>query len=564
MLTVLVGTQTGVAEEVGDEIAREALWRGAKVQVLHADERPVAEWEALSPVIFVVSTTGQGDMPRTLLRSWDMLRCADCPALPNLKFAVFGLGDSQYEQFNYAAKKLHNRLSQLDAAALLHRGLGDDQDGNGYEQELQPWLAKLWPTLGLPSERTQERPMPTVLIRKSDAAATDVGALRTESVFHLRVVSNARVSLESHWQRVHCIEIERQGIQFACGDALGVYPCARNEDVALMLSFFEEGTADKVVTIEANTAAFATQIHRAWFGKPVSVRTLLTHVFDIAATARRSLFAVLAQHATDEEDKERLLELANPATVAEYDAYCMRERRSTVEVLQDFKTVTLPFSEVLSVLPVMQPRYFSIASAPSVDAETLGLCVAQVAFDTPMKRARRGLCSTQLVESAPGDVLECCIMKTMLLQPDAAKPLILVGPGTGVAPCRAFARERQAGTAPTILFTGNRSSSTDYLYGAEWDAAGPPLVHVPAFSRMEWPAKYVQHAILSRAEAIARALGEGAAVIISGNAKRMPFDVESTITSIVAHRLMKGDEVQAKKFIRQMKAEGLYQTDTWA
>ena len=113
------------------------------------DDLPCSQWSSLGcPVVIVCSTTGQGDMPLTMRNTWEMLRMSDAPDMEGLNYAVFGLGDSSYEKYNYAAKLLHNRLKQLGGEPLVNRGLGDDLDRAGYEEAMIPWMNELWEALG--------------------------------------------------------------------------------------------------------------------------------------------------------------------------------------------------------------------------------------------------------------------------------------------------------------------------------------------------------------------------------------------------------------------------------
>lgn len=616
-LTVLYGTETGTARDMAERIASLAVSTGfAGVGWDAMDAVPVSSWASLGgPVVLVCSTTGQGDTPATMQNTWATLLQVDCPRLDGVDFAVFGLGDSTYAKFNFQAKMLHNRLVQLGGRPIVHRGLGDEQDGNGHDDALSPWLVELWPELaaacaagddhvpdGVRTEfhtfKLEQQPAgsenPVTMAFVSSlvanvidpdtpaavaAAAAPPPTMTTTkpSSYDMKVKAVTRLTAESHFQTVSQIDFERpSGLVFEPTDAIGLTPANEDADVA----YFTARYGDVMVDVRPNTEVYRRQpaVHAAGSRvRPLS--TILRDCYDLAAPARRSLMLVLANLATDPDEVERFTELAT--VVPEYDRFCWREKRTTVEVLQDFPYLKPTLAQLLSTLTPMQPRWYSVASDPA-DEDTVSLCVALLEFVTPFKRQRYGTCSRQLVDSKPGST----VWKGVQLRKgqgirwptsasaDKRAPIVLIGPGTGIAPCRALwhAALRKPNLDVTV-YTGNRDRAMDFLYGeelaklSEGGSGDGSFKHRMALSRETpaYPSRYVQHALAKEASEIAAVLRHPEGVIfISGNAKRMPQDVEDTLVAIVDQALPEHAAAGTAKFVRMLKQSGRLVMDTWA
>ncbi|KAK7196819.1 NADPH-cytochrome p450 reductase-like protein [Novymonas esmeraldas] len=616
-LTILYGTQTGNAERLALRVARLALRQGFEsVSCQPADDVPVEEWAHTGgPVVVICSNANQGEAPNTFRRSWASLlqqpTAAGCMA--GLQYAVFGLGDSLYLKFNYMAKMLHNRLRQLGGSPILLRGLGDESDAKGVEETLQPWLTELWAALEMPRGHAAATAHPqedlpffplfhitTAAARGSDDGDAAMPAPATappqfaEPVFACEVVSNRRITSDTCAQAVHHIELRCDGDNAAAatydvGDALGVYCPNRAELVEeLLLRLRRDGSELVLVTPDASHG-LARQPARPFFGRPLSLRSLLRHYFDLDAVVTQEFMWMLAHEVTGTDEvahdvRERLYELANPANVNDYLQYAHREKRNVCEVLHDFTDLHPSLELVLSFATPMLPRYFSIASAPAMDgAGRFDLCVGQLDWHTPLKRHRTGLCSSYLVRAAAGTRLTCFVWQGSLALPTAPAPLLCVATGTGVAPIRSVLRQVAAlatqgwGAVPVVLVFGCRREAEDYLYRDEWAAlaatgALPTLHIIPAFSRDTDKKIYVQHKLGQHARLISSFVQpEGAAgvapgvVYVCGNAKQMPKDVQHTLEQIVEATVAEAqDEAGAAAYVRTLSRVGRYQVDSWA
>jgi sulfite reductase alpha subunit-like flavoprotein len=342
---------------------------------------------------------------------------------------------------------------------------------------------------------------------------------------------------------------------YRAGDVLVVYPPNPTEIVDLALSLFS-GSSQTIRTTSASScesgaapgseqivldqftefeikkvATTFSRKNRLESGLTCSLRDLFSLYLDIAAVPQRSFFEQLSFHATNPEEAEKLLELSSGEGVDLYQQYCAKERRGYIEVLSEFKSCHgIPLERLIELVPPLPPRYYSIASSGlGSNPSEVQLCIALVEYLTPLKRKRYGLCSKFLSEIAVGSSITCCIRKGSFPTPNSSDPLVLIGPGTGLAPMRAFVHERYpefsqltsslppppvvapfpppffpphpAAIGTTILFYGCRSEEDDFLYRHEWQALsayssqhGLPVTIKVAFSRKGTNSgRYVTH-----------------------------------------------------------------------
>ncbi|KAJ2744105.1 NAPDH-dependent diflavin reductase [Coemansia sp. BCRC 34301] len=578
-LVILYGSQTGYAEDTARRIARQAWRRHFVTQVQAMDQVDkhlvfTTRW----PVIFVCSTTGQGSEPDNMKRFWRFLLRKSIPhdALSSLDFAVFGLGDSSYQKFNFPAKRLFRRLQQLGARPLVGRGDGDDQHYLGIDGQLDPWLESLW------GELLSRMPLPRPIIADSVApdATFDVrfcddggdcsalaeqhaGLGPMESTWHAVLKSSERITAADHFQDVRHVRfvVDDPAAEWAPGDCAVVRPQNLTDDVDSFLAAMGwANDADRPLRIAALSATAL-----GWaLPERVTLRWLSIWYFDIMGVPRRSFFEMLSYFADEAgEEQAKLREFASTEGQDDLLAYCMRPRRTVLEVLGDFPRSArcVPLTYVFDIFPALAERAFSISSDahPAVD-----LTVGVVAYRTMMYRMRRGVCSRWLAQLEPGhEVLMRFARGTMRL-PSPHTPIVMVGPGTGIAAFMAFVQNRPHST--NHLFFGCRSASKDFYYSDQlhrWVEQGSLRLHC-AFSR-DGPHKvYVQDRIREAASELWPLIAEqGAVVFVSGNANRMPDDVRQAFADVVAiaNPHMAADDAQA--YIQTMVKDGRYQEECW-
>ncbi|KAJ7555508.1 hypothetical protein O6H91_05G042300 [Diphasiastrum complanatum] len=639
-ILVLYASQTGNAQDVAERIGREALRRHYHPVVLSLSSYEPHWLPNENMVIFVTSTTGQGDPPDAFKSFWKFMlqRSLTNKWLEGVQYGLFGLGDSGYQKYNVVAKKLDRRLLDLGAKFIVLKGLGDDQHPLGYEAALDPWLDSLWLALGehipfpsgfsdvetenaclnqldppkyriiyYPNETSRlygasadfhinlrdiwdehekartmvesaSGPLPVSLVCGSES----YGHVRHQPIFS-RVLCNVRLTEEDHEQDVRHIEFDLRGsgVQYSPGDVIGMMPIQNAKTVEDFLKRCDLDP-DVFVSVESTGMVFPSSGgNNVNIGEmsPVRIRSFVESVMDVdSASPRRYLFEVMSHFAKAEHEKERLQYFSSPEGRDDLYRYNQRERRTLLEILQDFPSVQLPLEWLLQLAPRLQPRYFSISSSLKLHPNEAHITVAVVSWITPYKRKKTGLCSSWLSRLQPKqDVIPIWMTRGTFKHPPASVPLILVGPGTGCAPFHAFVEERVAiaatePVAPVLFFFGCRKQAKDYLYKEFWlsctkedgimsDKMGGGFV--VAFSRDQPHKIYVQHKILEEREKIWNLLSSGGSVFVAGSANKMPEDVASAFKDVIL-REKKCSEVSAASFMKQFERLGRYNVEVWS
>eukprot|EP00250_Pteridium_aquilinum_P024494 c29162_g1_i1 orf=60-1325(+) len=408
-LLVLYATQTGNAQDVAERIGREAERQHLPSSVISVDGFDPSKLTREETAVFVVSTTGQGDPPDTMKIFWKFLlrRSLGPDWLKNLNYAVFGLGDSGYSQFNVVAKKLDRRLNDLGGKQLIERGLGDDQHPSGYEAGLDLWLASLWKALGsifglplgssnpsydnLPLDNPKyhiiycETSSDNIsgncegyedvnrakhMLEAADAVLDvmepiDSSVVGPKNPYLARMICNEPLTRSLGERDVRHIEFDlgNSGITYRPGDALAVMPSQSERDIN---AFMSRCCLDPDALILVRAAKMCSDLQQTAtkLSKPVTIRTLVQSVMDIAsASPRRYFFEVMIHFATADHEKEKLKYFVSPEGRDDLYQYNQRERRNVLEVLQDFPSVQLPLEWLLQLVPRLQPRFFSISSS---------------------------------------------------------------------------------------------------------------------------------------------------------------------------------------------------------
>uniref|UniRef100_A0A8C6K2Q6 NADPH-dependent diflavin oxidoreductase 1 n=1 Tax=Melopsittacus undulatus TaxID=13146 RepID=A0A8C6K2Q6_MELUD len=585
-LLVLFGSQTGTAQDTAERIGREAKRRHLQCTVEALDSYDVANLINELLVVFVCATTGQGDPPDNMKLFWRFLFRKNLPsgALCRLDYAVLGLGDSSYPKFNFIAKKLHKRVLQLGGNPLLPVALGDDQHDLGPDAVIDPWLVALWdkilvlyplppgleiisPDVRLPPKYTlhyvaEDSPQPRGVLLQPTAP----GAAPSEFCpFAAPVVSNQRLTAQSHFQDVRLIDFA--GWDGVAGDVVMVQPQNCPEDVQQFCQLLCLDP-DRHFLLKPTEPALP-----ALLPQPCSIRHLVTHYLDISCVPRRSFFQLLSCFSTSELEREKLQEFSSAQGQEELYSYCNRPRRTTLEVMWDFPhtTCAIPPEYLLDLIPRIRPRAFSIASSMLAHPDRIQILMAVVQYKTWLSKPRRGLCSTWLASLNPeqGDVRVPLWVKKggLKFPPDPDIPVIMIGPGTGVAPFRAAIQERVAqGWRGNCLFFGCRQKSKDFYCQAEWEelVAKGFLTLFTAFSRDQEEKVYVQHRILENRRLVWELLSSrNAHVYLAGNAKQMPVAVAEALQSVL--QLEGGlSPSEAEEYLAALERSQRFQSETWS
>ncbi|KAF2751315.1 riboflavin synthase domain-like protein, partial [Sporormia fimetaria CBS 119925] len=619
---VLYGSETGNAQDVAEELGRLAERLRFDTEVAELNAIPLRQLLQCSVLLIAISTTGQGELPPNSQVFWKALRSTRLRpgCLQQLRFASFGLGDSSYPKFNWAHRKLYNRLVQLGAQPICDRGEADEQHPDGLDGAFAAWSPKLRQRL------LEEFPLPDnvepipddVLLEpkwlldfeeqqaNSDAdsivkappqdfqgTSEDRPPLDLLDIPHgitATVLTNNRLTPRAHWQDVRQLTLSLSGHHpYVPGDVLTIYPKNFPSDVEQFLEVTHwKAIADKPLKFTPSPKTASSPPSRPPLPhhsteKPITLRTLLTDHLDIMSIPRRSFFAHLAYFTDDEFQKERLLEFTNPEYIDELYDYTTRPRRSILEVLQEFETVKIPWQRVCSIIPAMRGRQFSIASAlptssTNQESTLVELLIAIVKYRTVIKRIRQGVCTRYVASLQPGQNITVTLAKGGLHVTEAEidRPAVMIGPGTGVAPMRSLIYQRKywrhdldiGEEAPhDLLFFGCRNAGSDYFFKDEWEALtkeGVPLNVFAAFSRDQQREKvYVQDLVRTHSALVYDAVvNKGGFIYICGSSGKMPQAVrEALIEGIQQHGDM--DREGAEAYLAALEKSGRYRQETW-
>ncbi|KAJ0415966.1 hypothetical protein BJY00DRAFT_292576 [Aspergillus carlsbadensis] len=530
---VLYGSETGNAQDVAEEI-------GALAERLHftthVSELNHVKADTLSShtiVVFAVSTTGQGDLPanaRTFWRSL-LLKKLSPNFLGGVQFTWFGLGDSSYPKFNWAARKLYKRLLQLGADEIYPGGEADHQHPEGLEGTFIPWLTSLRKHLldqyplppgqdpipedvQLPPKWVLELQIQNTITPAGNAAhkaprngiisgeypdtyRLDVDQRPLHDSLTATLVQNERVTPQTHWQDVRHLSLTvPDAVSYAPGDVVAITPKNTPEDAQSLIEMMGwQDQADQLVFLVPRDRPRSADelpvppIHNLDSHPKLTLRELLINYLDIRAIPRRSFFSAIAHYTSYEMHKERLLEFTDPEYLDEFWDYTTRPRRSILEVLHEFDTVKIPWQHATSAFPILRGRQFSIASGGELKRIPEGgarfeLLIAIVKYRTVIKKIREGVCTKYIANLRPGSILKIQLQRGGLNSSvgQLVGPTMLIGPGTGVAPLRSMLWEKAAivksyqeenpgvepPIEPTILLYGGRNRASDYFFEEEW------------------------------------------------------------------------------------------------
>lgn len=595
MLNILFGSQTGTAEDIAERIGREAIRRHLLASVISLDEYKIGNLINQKAVIFVVSTTGQGDPPDNMKKFWKFILRKNLPlnSLEGVHIAVVGLGDSSYTKFNFIAKKLNKRLLQLGAKELVDVGLSDEQHPLGLDATVDPWLDMLWNQVldiyPLPVGRSiisQDLLLPS----KYSVETTDFSVLHTDKKktfqyepshaqfwkddpWRAHIISNERKTGKNHFQDVRLIQfsLKGSGLSYNPGDVLMIQPCNIEEQVEEFLTLVG-WLPDTMVSIKERPDGPHLPEH---FPRTCTLKELFTSHLSIQSIPKRYFFELLWHFTTSELEKERLMEFCSAEGQEDLYDYCYRPKRSYMEVLQDFPDAcrNLKLEYLFDLFPLMQPRAFSIASSLVAQPEVAEILMAVVSYKTKMYHLRKGVCSTWLAsldrETSLEKPVRIWIAKgTIAFPKDDDTPVIMVGPGTGVAPFRSFIQERVSTHAKgqMVLFFGCRSKNNDDFFQDYWTdvSSKAPLTVFSAYSRDQPEKIYVQHKMKEYGDLIWKLIDEEHAYFfIAGNSKDMPNDVLNCLKEIlVLHGRL--DSEEADMYIKTLEMRRRIQCETWS
>lgn len=536
---ILFGSQTGTAEALAAKVARSAKSRGLQPRTLCMDQFLQAPLAAEKYALLVTSTYGDGAPPDNALSFWSALRAPDAPTLAHLRYSVLALGDRNYPEFCRFGRDCDERLLALGAQRLMERIDCDVE----YEESAKRWLDSVLDAISgsAPAQAPAQAPAP------AQAAPTSTAYSRANPFAARRLRSRlltAKGSEKEVWH--HEISLEGSGLNYTVGDALGVLPTNCPDLVEAVLERLGCDGEESVTTPGGATAP---------------IRVALQRDFDLGRPSRELVELVVSLN-----PGSRFVPLLTPERAAQ-----LQEHLSHLHLLDLLSEVASqpPPSALAPLLRKLQPRLYSISSSPSVHPGEVHLTVASVRYESS-GRIRKGVCSTFLSDRLPEHTPAPVFVQTsqgFRLPTNPDLPVIMIGPGTGVAPFRAFLEERQASAARGrnwLLFGAQRESS-DYLYREEleaWRTSGHLSRLSLAFSRDQEAKIYVQHRMMEEGAELWAWLQEGAHFYVCGDASRMAKDVDASLRAIAQqHGGLSAEAAEA--FLTELRAAKRYQRDVY-
>jgi len=541
-LTVVYGSQTGNAKRVAEALARDAEGVGLAVRLLRADAYPLRELKAERLLYVVISTQGDGDPPDDARGFVEFLASKRAPRLDELKFGVLGLGDSSYAKFCAIGVTLDARLAELGAKRVLARADADVE----IERVSKPWLqsALAGATELFKANAAQGTVAPArATVTPLRPSRTGIAWTR-ERPFAAEVLANERISARDSAKDIRHIELSLRdsGLSYEPGDALGVWPSNPPALVdAVLVALKLDGQA--IVQHDGHTLPL-----RDWLLEKREL-TRLSRGFVIAHAAR-------AKH--DDLDAIVASPVALPELLAGWQA---------IDLLRAYPAAWEPTAFV-AALRALQPRLYSIASSLKVAEDEAHLTVAHLQYSA-FGRDHVGAASHFLSQRAADARVPVFVEanERFRLPQDGSRDVIMIGPGTGVAPFRAFLQERSAVGARgrNWLFFGNPHFRRDFLYQTEWQQAlkrGELQRLDLAFSRDQAHKVYVQHNLRRAGRDLYDWLENGAHLYVCGDAAQMAKYVHAALRDVVAERGARSAD-DAEQYLAQLAADRRYLRDVY-
>ena len=540
-LTILFGSQTGNARHIAEALAKQAQGKGITAKVVDMAEYKTSQLKNEQYLVIVTSTYGEGEPPENAIGLHNFLFSKKAPKLTGLKYAVLGLGDTSYEFFCKTAQDFDSRLTELGAVSVQARA---DLDVD-YQVQADSWssevIAKLEPELKAAAAPSAQ----VIAWPGSDTTAGSVSQYNKQSPFAAELYTNQKITGRDSSKDVRHIEISLagSGLSYQPGDALGVY---FTNDAALVreLLLLTAIARDTPVTLGAET---------------LTIEQALTEQLELTQS-----YPAFAEKYAAATGNAALAELA--ADKAALRAYL--SERQIIDIVRDHPGL-LSAQQLADALRKQQPRLYSIASSQAEVEDEVHLTVAVVRYDAygqPHLGGASGFLAERLAEGEKVKVFVEHNNNFRLPQSDDT-PVIMIGPGTGIAPFRAFLQERDArgASGKNWLFFGNPHFTQDFLYQLELQnylKRGVLSKLDVAFSRDQATKVYVQDKLRKHGAEVWQWLQDGAHLYICGDANRMAKDVQQALIDIVQQYAGKTAD-EAQHYLDELRVAKRYQKDVY-
>ncbi|CAN3356823.1 NADPH--cytochrome P450 reductase [Diutina catenulata] len=618
---VFYGSQTGTAEDYANKLSKELSARfGLKTMSADLGSYDFENFDEIANetlVFFICATYGEGEPTDDAV---DFVEWLDNEAdtLSTLRYSVFGLGNSTYEFFNAVGRKINQKLEDKGAEQFSPYGEGDDGVGTLDEDYLE-WKDKVFDTLknDLNFEEKELVYEPGLDVKEDDSLSEsdlevsvgepnktylESGADLTKGPFNQHHPYLAPITFTKELFNSpdrSCVQVDfdisASNLRYSTGDHLAVWPSNCDENVDTFFKAIGIPKEKRNTVVQVKPLDSTISLH---FPSPTTYEAIVRHYLEISGPISRQFFLSVAQFAPDDHAKKEVTRLGGDKTA--YASEIVKKNFNMADALlyiSNGSTWKIPFNFLIESIPHLQPRYYSISSSSLADKTNIGITAVVEWEKEADGRVVTGVATNllkniEVEKNKTGGSLVAHYdlagprekfskfklpvhvrRSTFKLPSNPQVPVIMIGPGTGVAPFRGFIRDRvqlkEQGQSPgkMLLFYGCRKEKEDYLYREEWpnyaNKLDSNLQVYTAFSRDDPSNKvYVQDRLLEQAETINKLLEDGAFIYVCGDASKMARDVQSTLGKIISNQRSISEEKGAE-LISSYKVQNRYQEDVW-
>ncbi|CAF4304559.1 unnamed protein product, partial [Didymodactylos carnosus] len=557
--------------------------------------------------VFAVATYGEGDPTDNFQEFYEWLK--DANDLTGLHYAVFALGNKTYEHYNAVGKYVDKRLIEIGGVCVAELGMGDD-DGN-IEDDFIAWSTIFWNSVCQAYQLVRNTDESTMrqykLVTGNSSSGTiftgEVGRLKSyekqKPPFDLRNPFLAPVLENRELFKPDCLrsclhlelDLAKSRLRYEAGDHVAIFP-SNDSTLVNRIGELLEVDLDEVISL-VNVDEDAQKKNP--FPCPCSYRTALTYYLDITSIPNTQVLKDIAQYATDDSERALLTLMGSYSEEGKikYKEWALDSCRSIVAILEDLPSLKPPLDYLCELLPRLQARYYSISSSPKIHETSVHITAVVVQYLTPTQRIVKGVATNQFRHmylkehdpksissdnnnndaTSPSYFLPVYIRKSTFRLPYKFQtPIIMIGPGTGLAPFRGFIQERHfqktqgKPVGETILYYGCRKRNEDFLYEEElkyFENEKTLELHV-AFSREQDHKVYVTHLLRADGEKIWKLIkNDNAHLYVCGDAKHMSRDVHTIIVDI-AQQFGNLTAEEAAAFVKDLVVKGRYSQDVWS
>ncbi|MCE0739736.1 bifunctional P-450/NADPH--P450 reductase [Bacillus sp. G16] len=567
-LLVLYGSDTGTAEGVARELADTASLHGVRTEVAPLNDQ-IGKLPQEGAVVIVTSSYN-GKPPSNAGQFVQWLQEIKPGELEGVHYAVFGCGDHNWAStYQYVPRFIDEQLAEKGATRFSKRGEGDVS--GDFEGQLDEWKKSMWAdaikAFGLELNENADKERSTLSLQFVRGLGESPLA-RSYEAAHASIAENRELQSADSDRSTRHIEIALPpDVEYREGDHLGVLPRNSQTNVSRILHRFGLKGTDQVTLSASGRSAGHLPL-----GRPVSLQDLLSYSVEVQEAATRAQIRELAAFTVCPPHKRELEELTAEGV---YQEQILKKRISMLNLLEKYEACDMPFERFLELLRPLKPRYYSISSSPRVNPEQASITVGVVRGPAWSGLGEyRGVASNYLAERKVGDDVVMFVRtpeSRFQLPEDPETPIIMVGPGTGVAPFRGFLQARAAlkregkTLGEAHLYFGCRNDR-DFIYRDEleqFEKDGIVTVHT-AFSRKEgMPKTYVQHLMSDHAETLISILDRGGRLYVCGDGSKMAPDVEAALQK--AYQSVHGtSEQEAQNWLKHLQDTGIYAKDVWS